>query len=181
MIQLHAADVALELAPAIGGSVVSLSYRGHDVLRRTAPADLAAGRVLGMAAFPLVPSAGRTDRGRFTFSGRTVQLTPDLPGGPHAIHGQGWQQPWQVVAEAADAATLVFEHPAGDWPWPYRATQSLQVQAGRVRLDLILENLGDEPMPAGLGWHPGRCRLCASTSSCSPGHESSWEGPPGPD
>jgi len=23
-----------------------------------------------------------------------------------------------------------------------------------VRLDLILENLGDEPMPAGLGWHP---------------------------
>lgn len=154
MIRLQAADIALELAPAVGGSVVSLSYRGQDVLRRATGADLAAGRVLGMAAFPLVPFAGRIEHGRFEFRGRTVHLPPGLPGEAHAIHGQGWQRPWAVTAQSADTATLVFEHPGDDWPWRYRATQAFQVQPGRMRLDLVLENLGDEPMPAGLGWHP---------------------------
>jgi len=77
-----------------------------------------------------------------------------MPPEPHAIHGQGWQSVWQVESYNEHAATLSFDHPAADWPWHYRAWQTFELSANRLTVELQLQNLAPEPMPAGLGWHP---------------------------
>lgn len=141
----------LTLAPGVGGAVHALSWNGVDVLR-AAPSDTSA--VLEMAAFPLIPFVGRITDGRFSFSGRSVQLPPNFPPEPHAIHGQAWQHPWQVEAHDETSALLGFEHPRGDWPWHYRARQRFVLEDDGVSLTLTLENLDDAAMPGGLGWHP---------------------------
>ncbi len=53
-----------------------------------------------------------------------------------------------------DRAVLRYVHAADAWPWAYRAEQRFQLGPDGLRLDLSLENLSGEPMPAGIGWHP---------------------------
>jgi aldose 1-epimerase len=158
LITLRAGGAAVALAPALGGAVTRYwteDGRGpHDWLRPT-PADaLARGDPYELAAFPLVPFSNRIRAGAFRFEGRRVRLPLNRPGEPHAIHGHGWQQPWQAVDVRPDRARLEYRHGAGDWPWPYRASQEIALAPGRLTVALALTNEGDEAMPAGLGWHP---------------------------
>ena len=45
-------------------------------------------------------------------------------------------------------------HPAGAWPWAYRATQRFTLTPAALVVELALSNESDAAMPAGLGWHP---------------------------
>ena len=40
------------------------------------------------------------------------------------------------------------------WPWPYEVTLVAKVEGACLGLAWRLTNLADEPMPAGLGFHP---------------------------
>lgn len=110
--------------------------------------------VLEAACFPLVPFVNRIRGSRFTFRGRDVSLTPNMAGDPSVLHGQGWLGAWQLLYSDGQQAELVFEHPAGEWPWTYEARQffALEVRALTVRLSCL--NTSAEPMPCGLGQHP---------------------------
>ena len=151
MLSLRHEAWALELAPEAGGAVTALRWQGIDVLR---PASTGTSDPLAMAAFPLVPFAGRIARGRFTFDGVDVRLPADPAFEPHALHGQGWRRPWQVEHVTAAEALLSFEHAPGDWPWHYLARQHFVLHDTAFALTLELANLSARPMPAGLGWHP---------------------------
>ncbi len=154
LVELRAGDTRLTLAPAIGGGVASLAWRGREILRPANAAALAKGDPLGLANFPLVPFAGRITQGRFNFNGRDVILPVNLAGEVDAIHGQGWRLPWRLAGRTDKSATLRLDHPAGDWPWTYQALQHFTVtEAGLVHA-LSVTNQGSAPMPAGLGLHP---------------------------
>lgn len=150
----------LWLNPGSGGSIAALRWRGIDIMRPAAP-DAS---VLGMACFPLVPFSNRIARGRFVADGRVVRLAPNLPGTdqPHAIHGFGWQTPWQVAEQSAADAVLIHHYVAGEWPWTYRAMQRFELSADGLLLRLSIQNQGRSPMPAGLGVHPYFPRAGAS-------------------
>ncbi|MGR4862310.1 aldose 1-epimerase [Caulobacter sp. LARHSG274] len=141
----------LEILPALGGAVGRFSWDGREVLR---PAPAGTGEVLETGGFPLVPFCNRIRDGRFRFGGRDVVLPPNLAGHPHALHGQGWRGAWTVESAGAAEAVLAFDHPPGAWPWAYRAEQRFRLGADGLRIDLSVTNTGDEPMPAGLGFHP---------------------------
>jgi aldose 1-epimerase len=151
MIELTHGDWRLGLLPELGGAVSHLTFAGRNVLRPTPanPAD-----VLQTASFPLVPFANRIADGRFTFAGREVNLASSLDGGPHALHGQGWRGAWTVDALGEAEATLGFSHPAGAWPWTYRASQVLRLTDAGLTVSLSVVNLSDEAAPMGLGFHP---------------------------
>jgi len=164
-IALRCGPLRADIRPNIGGALGGFwsDYPGQrlDWLRRTRPGER---EVLAMACFPLVPFSNRIRHGRFTLGERTVRLPPNFGTHPHTIHGHGWQNAWQV-AEADDRMVrLVYEHAAGDWPWPYRAEQVVALSETSLGLTLSLTNLSREPMPGGsmldgsmpggIGFHP---------------------------
>lgn len=148
---LSGADYEVTIAPEIGGSLRSLDWKGLPVLRR-ARAD----HILDAACFPLVPFCNRIAEGRFEADGVTCRLSPNFPGAyhPHALHGHGWLVPWQVVDQDSSSIRLVHEHSGGEWPWRYRAEQSVRALPEGVHIALSVTGQGPGRMPAGLGLHP---------------------------
>ncbi|HET7709358.1 MAG TPA: aldose 1-epimerase [Sphingomicrobium sp.] len=155
LVTLSAGQLTLELNPAVGGSIARFDFadgqRKVPILRR---GDGPPGDVLSAASFPLVPYVNRIRGGQFRFRGRTVRLTPNMPGDPSPLHGQGWLGRWRVAATSATEAALDYMHDAGEWPWPYLARQRFTLDDCGLGIELSCRNLAAEPMPCGLGQHP---------------------------
>ena len=165
VLELATPNARVRLAPHVGGAIASFTFRGEPVLRETAQAALAAGDVRATACYPLVPYSNRIRGARLRYGDRTFALARNFGMHPHAIHGVGWQHPWSVVEASLRHAQVVLVHQAnGDdaaaWPWPFRATQTFRLtedgdaRAVRLLTTLTIENMGCEPFPFGLGWHP---------------------------
>jgi len=142
----------LTLAAHVGGSIRTLTWRGTDVLR-AAPAN-ATDDPFEMACFPMVPFVNRIAHGCFVFDGRRVSLSPNWSADPNPLHGQGWRAPWRVAAASVRAATLIFEGGGDEWPWRYRCEQRFELTHGALSVELSIENMSTEAMPAMLGLHP---------------------------
>jgi aldose 1-epimerase len=144
-------DWRVDLAPALGGSILSLDWRGQAMMRR------GHGRsIWDVASYPLVPFSNRIAHGRFTADMREVVLAPNLPGAdyPHTIHGFAWLAPWEVAESGPAHARLTYAHPADQWPWSFTATQHFLLDETGLTMALSLTNHSADPMPAGLGIHP---------------------------
>lgn len=152
---LTADHLELVLTPEVGGSIARFDRMGANgrlsILRG---ADGVPARVLDAACFPLVPYCNRIRNGRFTFRGRTVQLTPNMAGDPSPLHGQGWLSAWTVAAAERSSAELLFRHEPGEWPWEYEARLRYSLAPDALDIELACRNMADEPMPCGLGLHP---------------------------
>jgi aldose 1-epimerase len=143
--------VRCTLDPQLGGSLLSLSVEGLDVLR---PSPSEPRDILQVACFPLVPFANRIASGRMMFHGREVVLPADPAAPPHAHHGHGWRRPWRLVRRTEAVAELVYRHEPDAWPWAYVATQQIALIDAGAEIELSVTNGSDQDMPAGLGLHP---------------------------
>lgn len=145
----HGFDV--EIDPKKGGRINRAVYHGQPLFephsRPDDPSPLDGG------CFPLVPFSNRVRHGRFEFDGHAYQLDRNWTGDGHAIHGEGWLQPWRVMSMQDNAATLKLNGTPW-WPWAYDCLQTIELAPGEMTLTLTLRNLSDRPMPAGLGFHP---------------------------
>jgi aldose 1-epimerase len=155
-IQLRSGNLELELSPSLGGSISRFEWMvpssDRFPLMRGCHSDCT--NVLEAACFPLVPFVNRIRGSRFTFRGREVVLQPNMAGDPSVLHGQAWLNPWQTLFADENAAELVFEHPAGEWPWTYEARQHFALDEDGLTVRLSCLNSAPEPMPCGLGQHP---------------------------
>ena len=77
-----------------------------------------------------------------------------MPGDQSPLHGQGWLNPWKVDRATASAAALSYNQEPGEWPWAYEARQEFTLDQGGLSARLNCRNVGPEPMPCGLGFHP---------------------------
>ena len=74
---------------------------------------------------------------------------------PHAIHGVGWQRPWQLLEDGETFALMSFEHrPDPSWPFAFDCSQAFRLGPDALELTLSGTNQSDQPAPFGLGWHP---------------------------
>jgi len=145
-------EMVCTLAPALGGCITSLRVGGLDVLRRPPPGWSSARQA---SSYPLVPWSNRIGHGLLRWRAREQQLAANNPPEPHAIHGTGWQDAWEVTGSSVDGAELRLVHAADErWPWDFEAAQHLHVTGSALELELSVTNLSGEHMPAGLGWHP---------------------------
>ena len=149
---LTAGDLELDLVPAIGGSVAAFRHRGTDIFRPLSAADRAAGNVLGVGMFPMVPYANRIAENAVSFRGRTHRVEPNNPPERFNVHGTGWHRAWTVASQEADSAVLVLEETGG--PWSYRAEQQVTLTRDGLTIGLRLVNAGRQAMPFGFGLHP---------------------------
>ena len=156
LLSLKAGDLAVDLAPSLGGAIARFAFAGVDLLR-----PLSAGATASAAAaYPLVPYSNRIANGVLAVDGTTWRLAPNWPGSIHPMHGEGWRWPWRVAAQDARSAMLVQDYggatggSAGGWPFRYCARQAFRLDEGALRVEMAIENLEDRAVPAGLGLHP---------------------------
>ena len=155
-LSLRRGHTSATLCPATGGAIVSLCWRGIELLR---PAS-AQSPVRQMGMFTLVPYSNRIGYGQLP--GETP-LRANFAPEPHSVHGFGWQRPWQVAHAGADRASLELAHQADeDWPFACHAALQVALTADGALLHLSLTNTDTRPMPAGLGFHPF-CPVDATT------------------
>jgi aldose 1-epimerase len=155
IVSLSHGALRLELSPSIGGAISAFQWMGEDgpkpILREcNSPLK----NVLDAASFPLVPYVNRIRGGTFTFRGREIRLSPNMPADPSPLHGQGWLNPWQVENADAATATLGYRHGADEWPWDYEARQEFSLDERGLSLRMTCRNSSKDPMPCGLGFHP---------------------------
>jgi aldose 1-epimerase len=174
-IELHSGNLVLAISPSVGGSIASFECLGEGGQRHSLMRGCHSGsiNVLEAASFPLVPFVNRIRGSRFTFRGRVVSLAPNMPGDASVLHGQGWLSPWRVSSATTREAELVFDHPAGEWPWAYEARQQFALDERGLTLELSCRNLSAEPMPCGLGQHP--YFPCGPETRIEASAECAWE------
>ncbi|XLZ72337.1 aldose 1-epimerase [Massilia sp. SR12] len=165
LLHLRHGALRAQLAPCIGGSIARFyselgDGRRWHWLRPATEGALRERDARAMASFPLLPFSNRLRDGRATFGERSIALRPHHSTAPHALHGLGWQLPWQSkrIGPAHARMTLSYAGPGPDgadgWPWPFQATQEIRLDDQGLLLDLSIRNLGTSPMPVGLGHHP---------------------------
>jgi aldose 1-epimerase len=143
-LRLEAGEVAVEVAPFVGGRVAALEVGGWDLVRRHGWTD----REWGV--FVMAPWVGRLRLGKVQWAGRSWQVPPDE--GPHAIHGTVVATPFAVASASTTSARLESALGSG-WPFSGRVVHALDLTPTRLRLRLEL-HADREPMPGILGWHP---------------------------
>ena len=132
------------VSAADGGRVATLNVGGIDLIVGPDPALPAT----GWGSYPMVPWAGRVRNGRFSFEGVDHQLPINFA--PHAIHGTGFEQAWDVVARNERSATLAC---GLTWPLGGRAEQVIELDDDSLTCSLTAR-AGGQAMPATIGWHP---------------------------
>lgn len=158
IVRLRCASLVAEVCPGFGGRVLSFFDAGPPRRHWLHPIGRAAalrGVHLRGGCFPLVPFSNRIRDGVLVWNGRRRQLAADPLGAPHAMHGFGWRRAWRVEELRPDRVSMRLRHePDATWPFACEVHQRVRLTEDRLELALRLTNLDDEPMPAGLGWHP---------------------------
>lgn len=150
-IRIGKGSLRASVRPHCGGVVSSLSLAGTDILR---PMPAASTVPLDSAMFPLVPYANRIESGRFPWHGTDIQLPRNFPPDPSALHGTGWQSPWQAVEQTSERCVIAYDHAASAWPWDFGAVQTFELRSDEFMVTLEVMNRSSRAMPAGLGLHP---------------------------
>lgn len=150
-------ELSLKVAPQLGGSIASLTYRNIDVLRPLPNSEDVIVNQSG--SFPLIPYSNRIAEGKFEFDGEQYVLEKNFGDHPHSIHGNAWKKEWRVSEESETGCVLKFLHQAeGDdyyhWPWAYQAQQIFEITNHELRVTLQYFNLAEKTVPVGLGFHP---------------------------
>ncbi len=153
MFQLQAGALVCEIEPRLGGCIAGLWLGGVPVLRSTPAAQLASARQAG--SYALVPFSNRAAHATLLWQGTQHPQVRSSGAEPHAIHGVGWQRPWEILDSDGDFALLAYEHrPDSAWPFAFDSSQTLRLRGDTLELTLSLTNQSAQAMPAGLGWHP---------------------------
>jgi aldose 1-epimerase len=152
LVTLQAGDARLVLAPTVGGGVFAWTRGEYDMFRPSLPGALEANLSRDLASYPLFPYSNRVAGRRFSFGGATYELPQLLRS--WAIHGAGWQLPWNAT-QAGNTATLSLDYPGGTlWPFAFHAEQTFTLTPTALTSDLSIRNEHPSPAPAGFGQHP---------------------------
>jgi aldose 1-epimerase len=147
-VQLTAGPDRAVVDPAAGGRLSSLIAGGRERLVGP-PADASQRLSTLWGCFPMAPWAGRIADGRLEWEGQSYGLRRNAGG--HSLHGVVFDVPWMVMARNEGRVEMT----AGDLPgWPFEGVANQRVELAPGRLELRLEVVAGEPMPAWVGWHP---------------------------
>ena len=144
-----------DLLPQVGGSIGSWSVGGQEMLRPANKSGVAARDPYATAGFPLVPYSNRIGQGTFQWRGKLVTLARNFPPEPHAIHGVGFERPWELQTRSSDSAVLRLTHrPDAAWPWAFEARQRITLTDDLLILEFEAVNLESQAVPLAFGHHP---------------------------
>lgn len=110
----------------------------------------------GVGSFLMLPWTNRIKDGQFAFGGVEHQLKTNHPDGT-SIHGIGRDHPWGIADRSPYSARCAFDSRSIDdanFPYDFGAVLRIEIGERSVEIDLEVTNLGEDPMPCGVGHHP---------------------------
>jgi len=166
----EAHQMEVRIAASIGHNAYSLRIKGRELLWTPFARFSEAKAKPALFGNPfLAPWANRIDGLSYWVHGRERKLDPakgnlrlDSNGNP--IHGLVlYTDQWKIVERSAGArgarlrSRLEF-HRVPDWmaqfPFPHAIEMTYYLSDGQLEILTEIENLGDEPMPVAIGYHP---------------------------
>ncbi len=151
-------DLRLGVLPECGGSITHfmLNKTGStiDLLRPASDRAKQALDPLGMACFPLFPFSNRIVGGRFSYDGKDYVMPANMPPEPHAIHGNAWYLPWQILQQESNRLSIGLTCHDANYPFQYYAEQEFILSDHSVDVRMSIKNMGSDIMPFGFGLHP---------------------------
>lgn len=151
MIALTAGPSRAEIIPQMGGGLAGLWAGDLPVLRPWS--GRADDGPFALSCNLLVPFSNRISQGGFVFAGRHHPVAANLPGEACAIHGDGFQRPWDIANLGSDHAGLFLTN-GSIGPFRYKATVSYHLTALSLETRLSVTSTADRALPFGLGLHP---------------------------
>ncbi|WP_242613432.1 aldose 1-epimerase family protein [Herbihabitans rhizosphaerae] len=103
----------------------------------------------------LVPWPNRVAGAVWARDGERHELEVTEPARGNANHGLVRKRAWSLVAHDASAVTLeISVEPVPGWPFPFRTTVSYALDERGLTITHGVHNLGERPLPFGVGAHP---------------------------
>jgi aldose 1-epimerase len=150
----------LTLHPRLGASPTCLEANiegaWHSIMRPT-PTELLAGDSSSpFSSYTLAPWSNRIPGGRFHFAGHDFGLRINLAKEGVTIHGDVKDRPWKVVNRGSSLECSFDSRDFDDvnFPFPFVVRVEHILEDQKYITKMHLENVGDTPMPAGMGIHP---------------------------
>ncbi|HMX41431.1 MAG TPA: aldose 1-epimerase, partial [Saprospiraceae bacterium] len=148
------------IVPARGANVLHISFQGSQILDgHNTPEELEAAK-WGKSAV-LFPFPNRLDRGRYTWQGRQYQFPINNAATENAIHGFVRDEAFETeyVFLARDHASILcsyaYDGRRDYYPFPFQLQVEFMIHdRGTFSLEAAVQNLHDQPIPIGFGWHP---------------------------
>jgi aldose 1-epimerase len=150
-LQIGDGPLTAVVLPEAGARLHRLRAFGHDLLRTPPDPAMHLREPFFWGGYVMAPWCNRVKPGTTDLHGRSIRLAANFPDGS-AIHGQVHAVPWSA-ADGRDA-TMTVRAGADGWPWPYQVSLLATADDASLALRWGLTNLADEPMPAGIGFHP---------------------------
>jgi aldose 1-epimerase len=157
----------LSIVPSIGNIAFELSVRGENVLRWPFPSLEAFRAKPGFSGIPFMgPWANRLDEQAFYANGRKYNFDMELGNvrGTTPIHGfLTTTDQWTLEEARADgsgawSASVLefFRYPMWmkQFPFAHAIRMTYRLENGVVEVRTRIENMGREPMPVSIGFHP---------------------------
>lgn len=154
---LRNGSLLAEIVPQVGGALARLDWiasnAAQPLLRPLVPDVTDMPTTSQLACFPLLPWSNRMAPSGFTFEGRRHVPAPNRAGEPCPIHGDAWQQAWQVARHDAPELTLTLTRPEAA-PFSYHAQMRYALEGAALSIEVAVTNAGAESLPFGIGLHP---------------------------
>ncbi len=161
--EIAAGDVAATVTE-VGAGLRAFSAAGLPYVEPF-PVDARPPRGAGSV---LVPWPNRTAGGRWTWNGVAQQLALSEPTAGNAILGLLRHTFYEVVERSADAVTLGARIASqSGWPVPLAVRVRYAVGAAGLTVTHVVENIGADAVPFGVGAHPYIRAGDAATDDCT--------------
>lgn len=158
VVSLRNEHLHAQVLPQIGGGLARLDTLSFGRLRQVLrgldqPPGSPPPTPSQLACFPLLPWSNRIGGGGFVFEGRRHILPPNRAGEPCPIHGDGWQQEWDILSQCDNEVQLGLDRRHGP-TFSYQARLRYALIDTALEVTLEVRNCGDAVLPFGLGLHP---------------------------
>ena len=141
-----------EVAPTLGGNIVSLSYKGRDIY-----VPLKSKKQLEINPYlqgaPILLPANRTAGAKFEFNGKEYKLPLNEPATGAHLHGLVHRQTFIVKYCGESEIKLIYENKGDIYPFPFLLTVNYLIKNGVFRQEYTVINTGKSEMPFTFALH----------------------------
>jgi aldose 1-epimerase len=135
----------------IGGGLRAYSISGEHVLDGFAEDRMCTGG----RGTTLAPWPNRLRDGHYRFGGVDLQLPLSEPAKHNAIHGLVRWRPWHLHERREESLSVeIVLLPQPGYPFSLRLRHDYALDAHGLTVSTTATNIGDNPLPYGLGFHP---------------------------
>lgn len=141
-----------EVSPALGGNIVSLSYKGRDIY---VPLESEKQLIINpyLQGAPILLPANRTAGAKFVFNGKEYRLPVNEPATGAHLHGLVHRQSFAVKYCGESEMKLSYENKCEIYPFPFLLEVDYLIKDGIFRQEYTVTNTGKSEMPFTFALH----------------------------